>query len=40
MGSDKQRGATARGFRIIGGYIRMHPGPFTIAVIGSTFTPR
>jgi ABC-type multidrug transport system fused ATPase/permease subunit len=32
---DGQRGATLRGFRIIGKYIRMHPGPFTIAVTGS-----
>jgi ATP-binding cassette subfamily B protein len=35
MGSEKQRGATARGFRIIWGYVKMHPGPFTIAVVGS-----
>jgi ABC-type multidrug transport system fused ATPase/permease subunit len=35
-GSAKQRSATVRGFRIIGRYIRMHPGPFTIAVTGST----
>jgi ATP-binding cassette, subfamily B, bacterial len=35
MGSDEQRGATARGLRIIGTYIRMHPRPFTIAVTGS-----
>jgi ABC-type multidrug transport system fused ATPase/permease subunit len=34
--AEKQSSATVRGFRIIGRYIRMHPGPFAIAVTGST----
>jgi ATP-binding cassette subfamily B protein len=35
-GGETQPSATVRGFRIIGRYIRMHPGPFAIAVTGST----
>jgi ATP-binding cassette, subfamily B, bacterial len=31
----ERRSATAQGFRLMGKYIRMHPGPFTISVTGS-----
>ena len=37
MSTKKQRrSVTVQGFKLIGKYIRMHPGPFTIAVLGST----
>jgi ABC-type multidrug transport system fused ATPase/permease subunit len=32
----RQRGVVVRGLRIIGSYIRMHPGPFTVSVAGSS----
>jgi ATP-binding cassette, subfamily B, bacterial len=33
---EQQRGVVVRGLRIIGSYIRTHPGPFAISVTGST----
>ena len=32
---NEQRGMTARGFQIVGRYIRMHPLPFVVAVTGA-----
>src|SRR5215470_3006826 len=32
----QRRSATRQGFRLMGKYIRMHPGPFTISVLGSS----